>query len=68
MIKKIKEIENSPVLRRTFNNKLTIGRNAILEEWWIYQYTVTKHYSFLDGMIDEVYVFGKALDTKQIRK
>jgi len=34
--KKIKEIENSPVLRRTFNNKLTIGRNAILEEWWDY--------------------------------
>jgi len=66
--KKIKEIDKSPTIRRTINNRLTMGRNAILEEWWDYQYTVTKHYSFLDGMIDEVYVFGKALDTKQIRK
>ena len=66
--KKIKEIENSPVLRRTFNNKLTIGRNAILEEWWDYQYTVTDKYSFLDGMIDEVYLYGNSLSTKQIKK
>ena len=66
--KKIKEIDKSPMIRRTINNRLTMGRNAILEEWWDYQYTVTNHYSFLDGMIDEVYVFGKALDNKQIRK
>ena len=66
--KKIEQIKNSPVLRETVNNRLTMGRNAILEEWWDYQYTVTDQYSFLDGMIDEVYVFGDTLDAKQIRK
>ena len=66
--KMIEQIEDSPVLRGTVNNRLTMGRNAILEEWWDYQYTVTDHYSFLDGMIDEVYVFEDTLNAKQIRK
>ncbi len=65
---KVMQIENSPVLRETFNSRLTIGRNAILEEWWDYQYTVTDHYSFLDGMIDEVCLYGEALDASKIKK
>lgn len=64
----VQQIENSPVLRETSSNRLTIGRNSMLEEWWDYQYTVTDHYSFLDGMIDEVSVYGEALDAGQIRK
>ena len=66
--RKVGQIEDSPVLRGTINNRLTIGRNAILEKWWDYQYTVTDHYSYLDGKIDEVWVFGDALDGGQIRK
>jgi len=66
--KEVEQIKNSPVLRGTFKNRLTMGRNAILEEWWDYQYTVTDHYSFLDGMIDEVYIFGNSIDAGQIRK
>lgn len=66
--KNVEQLEKSPVLRNTFQNRLTIGRNAILEDWWDYQYTVTDHFSFLDGRIDEVLLFDGALSEKQIRK
>lgn len=63
----LEQIEDCPVVRGTNRNKLTIGRNAILEEWWDFQYTVTENYSFLDGRVDELVVYGDALDARQIR-
>jgi hypothetical protein len=66
--KEVLQLENSPVLRETYYNKLTIGRNAFLEKWWDYQYTVTDHYSFMDGRIDEVSLYSEALDEDKIKK
>jgi len=62
------QIENCPVIRGTNRNSLTIGRNAILEDWWDFQYTVTDKFSYLDGRVDELVVYGDALDAGQIRK
>ncbi len=60
--------KDSPILRGTNNSKLTIGRNTVLEDWWDYQYTVTDKFSYLDGIVDEVVVYGSALNANQIKK
>ncbi len=65
---KLAEIDQTPRLRSTRNNPLHIGRNALLEDWWDYQYTVTGHYSFLDGRVDELTVFGSALLADELAK
>jgi hypothetical protein len=57
----------TPVLRSTRDNRLSIGRNAILEDWWDYQYTVKDHYSFWDGRIDELGVYDGALSGDRIK-
>jgi hypothetical protein len=57
----------TPVLRSTRNNRLSIGRNAVLEDWWDYQYTVKDHYSFWDGGIDELCVYDGALSGDRIK-
>jgi len=61
------QIALTPVLRSTQQNRMSIGRNAILEEWWDYQYTVKDHYSFWDGRIDDLCVYDGALSGDRIK-
>lgn len=63
----VEQIEDGPVLRGTDRNRLTIGKNAFMEEWWDFQYTVTDKYSYWDGLMDEVTVYSDALDAEQIK-
>jgi len=63
----VAQIDRTPVLRSTRDNRLSIGRNAFLEEWWDYQYTVKDHYSFWDGAIDELCVYDGVLSGEQIK-
>ncbi len=65
--KRVGFVQDSPILRGTNSSKLTIGRNAILEEWWDYQYSVTDKFSYMDGKIDEVLVFDGALTPEEIK-
>lgn len=58
----------APVLGPTADCKLTIGRNAILEKWPDYQYVATNSFAFLDGRLDEVAVYGTALDAGEIQQ
>ena len=64
---KVASIAQAPQLRMIGNKKLTIGRNAILEDWWDYQYTVTDHYSFWDGPMDEIKVTSGAMNDQEIK-
>jgi hypothetical protein len=43
-----------------------IGRNYIQEPWPDYQYTTEGHYSFLDGIIDELKIYRRALTAQEI--
>ncbi len=63
----VKEEKSAGFLRSTSGKKMTIGRNAILEPWWDFQYIVTQNFSFLDGCVDEVAVYSKAMDAQQLR-
>ncbi len=56
----------APKIRNTNGNRLTIGRNALLEDWWDFQYIVADHYSFLDGVVDEVQLFEGAFAPDQV--
>jgi len=62
----VAKMASTPVLRSSRNSRLSIGRNAILEEWWDYQYTVKDHYSFLDGRVDELCVYDGTLSRDRI--
>jgi hypothetical protein len=62
------EAGSSPVLGPTADHKLTIGRNAILEKWVDFQYTATNSFAFLDGRLDEVTVYGNALNASEIKQ
>jgi len=64
----VNHMDHSPVLRNTGDYTLTLGRNAILEEWWDFQYTVTNQYSYLDGRMDEVCLRDGALTAAEIKK
>ncbi|MCD6332368.1 MAG: LamG domain-containing protein [Bacteroidales bacterium] len=63
---KVAQTDPCPVLRFTRRNHLTIGRNALLEPWWDYQYTVKDHFSFLDGIVDEVGILNDTLSEDAI--
>jgi len=60
------ELAETPVIRSTGNNRLSVGRNAFLEEWWDFQYTVKDHYSFLDGSLDELKIYPAALSGNEL--
>lgn len=63
---KAAEIDETPILRATNRNILSIGKNAIMEEWWDYQYIVKDHFSHLDGMIDNIEIFDGLLTDDKI--
>ena len=65
--KLVGESPSCPVLGPTADYKLTIGRNVILEKWVDYQYTATNNFAFLDGRLDEVTVYGTALNVSKIQ-
>jgi hypothetical protein len=60
------EIAFTPVLRATRDNHFSCGRNAVMEDWWDFQYTVKDHYSYLDGRVDELTVYDKDLSMKEL--
>jgi len=62
-------IENydTPSLRNTSRNRFSIGKNAIMEDWWDYQYIVEDHYSYMDGMIDDIKVYSEILSETRIK-
>ena len=60
-------IDETPILRATNRNTFSVGKNAIMEDWWDYQYTVKDHYSYLDGMIDNIEIFDDLIDDQKIK-
>lgn len=65
---KVGNLDTTPELGSTKNHRLTIGRNAILEKWPDYQYVVSDKFAYLDGTLDDVCVYGAALNEKQIQQ
>jgi len=63
---KVTEINDIPILRATNQNKLCIGKNTFMEDWWDYQYVVKDHYTYLDGMIDNIEMLDVVLDDNMI--
>lgn len=61
-------LDQCPQIRETKNYHFTVGRNAVLEKWWDYQYTVEDRFSFLDGQLDELTVYGEALNSSQLEQ
>ncbi len=64
--KKVSELLKTPDLRSTNRNTFSIGKNAIMEDWWDFQFTVEDHYSYLDGMIDDMEVVEGVLGENKI--
>jgi hypothetical protein len=64
----VAETNAAPWLGATASHRLTLGRNALLEPWPDFQYTATNSFAFLDGRLDEVAVFGSALNAAELRQ
>lgn len=57
----------APKLRNTSRGRFCVGRNALLEPWWDFQYTVTDHYSHWDGPMDEIVLLPEALSGQELK-
>jgi hypothetical protein len=47
---------------------LHIGRNHTQEPWVDYQLTTTDFFSFFDGLIDELKIYGRAMNSSEVQK
>lgn len=63
----VAENHQTPKIRSTKNLPVFTGRNALLEEWWDFQYVVRDQYAYFDGAMDELTVFDQALTASRIR-